>query len=435
MAQSQMKAVNPIPESVSDFMSDIVRRCGKEHANWAQDFTAGFANTLETTVRRQGDETFLLTGDIPAMWLRDSAAQVRPYLVIARHDPDLADIIAGLVRRQIRDILIDPYANAFNEKGDGACWNHDLTEMGPWIWERKYEVDSLCYPIQLAWLLWRNTGMTSQFDSDFRQAAGRILDVWDLERDHARNSHYRFSRVTERSLDTLANNGMGPQCAVTGMTWSGFRASDDACTYSYLVPDNMFAVVVLGYMERIFTEITPDATLADRARKLHASISAGLRNHALTVSRDGSQIWAYEVDGLGHATIMDDGNVPNLISAPYLGFCREDDPTYLNTRRVLLSKENPFYYSGKCVSGIGSSHTPDGYVWPIALSMQGLTSRSQEEKERLLDTLVSIDAGTHLMHEGVNVNDPTQFTRPWFSWSNMLFSELVMDVLGIHVRQ
>lgn len=415
-------------------MADIVRRCGKEHKNWATDFTAGFANTLQTTVRRHGDETFLLTGDIPAMWLRDSAAQMRPYLVVAAQDPDLAELIAGLVRRQMRDILIDPYANAFNEKGDGACWNHDLTDMGPWIWERKYEMDSLCYPIWLAWLLWRNTGMTDQFDDDFEKAVGKILHVWDVERDHAARSHYRFVRTTERSLDTLANDGKGPQVAVTGMAWSGFRPSDDASTYSYMIPDNMFAVAELGHLEQIFTEIVPRPSLASQARTLHASISKGLRDHGLTVSRDGSQIWAYEVDGLGHALVMDDPNGPNLLGAPYFGFCAKDDPTYLATRRVVLSSENPFWYTGSVVSGMGSSHSADGWIWPLGLSMQGLTSTDEGEKERLLDTLVRIDAGTHLMHESVDANDPTRYTRPWFSWSNMLFCELVMDVLGIRVK-
>ncbi len=434
MSESHMTAVNQLPESVADFMADIVRRCGRKHANWATDFQAGFANTLTTTVRRRGDETFLLTGDIPAMWLRDSAAQMRPYLVIARHDPDIATMIAGLVRRQIRDILIDPYANAFNEKGDGACWNHDLTEMGPWIWERKYEMDSLCYPVWLAWLLWRNTGMTTQFDEDFKKAARTIMTVWDHERDHAHNSPYRFTRVTERSLDTLSRNGLGPQCAVTGMAWSGFRPSDDACAYSYLIPSNMFCVTILGYLEQIFTQIVPCPQLAVQAQTLRAHISAGLRDHGLTVSHDGSQIWAYEVDGLGHASVMDDPNGPNLLGAPYFGFCTKDDPTYLATRRVVLSDENPFWYTGSVTSGMGSSHSADGWIWPLGLSMQGLTSTDSGEKERLLDKLVDLDAGTHLMHESVDANDPTHFTRPWFSWSNMLFCELVMDILGIRVR-
>lgn len=427
-------AKNPIPESVSDFMSDIARRLGRDHSSWALNFQTSFANTLETTVKRDGSETFLLTGDIPAMWLRDSTAQVRPYLVLAKEDPAISDLIAGLITKQLKDILIDPYANAFNEFGDGACWSHDQTDMGPWIWERKYEVDSLCYPLQLAWLLYKNTGKTEHFNATYIQALTRILEVWETERNHGEQSPYRFVRTHERSLDTLSRNGLGPQTAYTGMTWSGFRPSDDACTYSYLVPSNMFAAVELNHAHMILTTVLKNPELATRVENLEKSIRQGLHDYALTVNRHGQAIWAYEVDGLGHATVMDDANVPSLLSAPYLGFCDKDDELYLNTRSTVLSKENPFYYQGTYASGIGSSHTWDGWIWPIALSMQGLTSTSEEEKVKLLDTLVSIDAGTHLMHESVNVNNPQEFTRPWFSWSNMLFCELVMDVLGIQVR-
>lgn len=150
-----------IPKSVSDFMQHITDRCGTEHAAWAENFNACFANTLTTTVKRHDDgTTFLLTGDIPAMWLRDSTAQLRPYLALAAEDGDIASLIAGLVRQQFRYITIDPYANAFNEEPNGASWDKDDQSdfSSPWLWERKYEVDSLCYPIQLAWMLYANTG-------------------------------------------------------------------------------------------------------------------------------------------------------------------------------------------------------------------------------------------------------------------------------------
>lgn len=427
----------PIPASVQAFMERITELCGQEHANWAEDFNAGFANTLQTTVKRHEDgTTFLVTGDIPAMWLRDSAAQVRPYLVIAEHDPDLADMIEGLVRQQFRYIGIDPYANAFNEEPNGNTWDPDDQSdfSSPWLWERKYEVDSLCYPIELAWLLHANTGRTSQFDDEFVTGARRILDVFETELDHAANSDYFFIRDCDIPTESLRDEGRGTPVAPTGMTWSGFRPSDDACTYHYLVPSNMFAATAMKRLERIFTDIIPDETLATRAGALRRSIDEGIREHGVTTNRDGERIFAYETDGLGHALIMDDANVPSLLAAPYLGYCAADDPTYLATRRTLLSDENPFYYEGEHAKGIGSPHTPPRYVWPIALSMQGLTSDSQEEKARILDTLVAIDAGTHLMHEGVCVDDPAQFTRPWFSWSNMMFCELVMDYFGIRVR-
>lgn len=431
-------AYSEIPSSVAAFMQRITDLCGDEHADWAENFNACFANTLLTTVNRHDDgTTFLLTGDIPAMWLRDSTAQLRPYLVIADGDGDLASMIAGLVRQQFRFIGIDPYANAFNETPSGATWDPDdrSDQSSQWLWERKYEVDSLCYPIQLAWLLYRNTGCTEQFDDGFVAGVRRILDVFETEQDHTK-SPYFFIRNTTLKTETLGNDGKGSPVAVTGMTWSGFRPSDDACTYHYLVPSNMFASVVMGYLERIFDgTVLDDPDIVARAAALRSSIRNGIETHAKTTNRNGETIYAFETDGLGNHLIMDDSNVPSLLSAPYLGYCANDDETYLATRRTLLSDENPYYYEGACLKGIGSPHTPPRYVWPIALTIEAMTSDDRDHKRRVLDRLVATDAGTHLMHEGIDVDDPTKYTREWFSWSNMMFCELVMDYFGIRVKR
>ncbi|HIX69298.1 MAG TPA: glycoside hydrolase family 125 protein [Candidatus Enterococcus stercoravium] len=428
-------AYKDIPTSVQHFMDEITKKCGEAHADWAVNFNAAFANTLLTTVKRHEDgTTFLLTGDIPAMWLRDSTAQVRPYLVIAKEDEDLAVMISGLVKKQFFYINIDPYANAFNEADNGAGHQDDHTEMNGWIWERKYEIDSLCYPVQLAYLLYKNTGRTDQFNEDFVAGVKKILQVFTTEQDH-NQSPYTFVRDTWREEDTLINEGRGAEVAPCGMTWSGFRPSDDRCIYGYLVPSNMFAVVALGYIEEIFTKVLSDSEIVGTASKLKAEIEAGIEAHGRTTNAAGEDIYAYEVDGLGNATIQDDSNVPNLISAPYLGYGDIHDERYLRTRKTLLSKENPFYYEGTFAKGIGSSHTPENYVWPIAMAMEGMTTADKAEKERILNQLVATDAGTHLMHEGFDVEDPNQYTREWFSWANMMFCELVMDYFDIRVEK
>ncbi|MGM0138296.1 hypothetical protein IGI65_000710 [Enterococcus sp. DIV0755b] len=424
-----------IPRSIQQFMDEITAKCGKEHADWAENFNAAFANTLLTTVKRHDDgTTFLLTGDIPAMWLRDSTAQVRPYLVVANEDEDLAAMISGLVKKQFYYINIDPYANAFNEEANGAGHQSDHTKMNDWIWERKYEIDSLCYPVQLAYLLYKNTGRTDQFNEDFVSGVEKILTVFTTEQDH-NNSPYTFVRDTDRKEDTLINDGKGAEVVPTGMTWSGFRPSDDACQYGYLVPSNMFAVVILGYLEEIFSTVLTDEEIVAWAHKLKVEIEAGIKEHGRITNKAGETIFAYEVDGKGNGTIQDDSNVPNLISAPYLGYGTMEDPQYLATRKTLLSKENPYFYEGKFAKGIGSSHTPENYVWPIAMAMEGMTTTDKAEKERILNQLVATDAGTHLMHEGFNVDDPTQYTREWFSWANMMFCELVMDYFDIQVKK
>lgn len=426
-------AYTEVPASVQEFMDKMSALCEKDHPRWAENFKAGFANTLLTTVRRYDDgTTFLLTGDIPAMWLRDSTAQFRPYLVIAKEDEDIRSMISGLVQRQFRYINMDPYANAFNEEANGNGHQTDDTEMTPWTWERKYEIDSLCYPVQLSYLLYKQTGDTSQFNEDFHEGVKKILHLWKVEQNHD-NSPYNFERDTWRKEDTLTHGGKGTPVAETGMTWSGFRPSDDACIYGYLVPSNMFATVVLGYITELYSTLFDDAEIVAQAKTLKTQIETGIKKFAVVPNKAGEDVFAYEVDGLGGYSIMDDSNVPSLMAAPYLGYCDKEDPTYLATRKTLLSKENPYFYEGKFAKGIGSSHTPENYVWPIALSIEGLTTNDKSEKERILNLLVDCDGGTNLMHEGFDVNDPNQFTRDWFSWANMMFCELVMDFYDIRI--
>lgn len=427
----------PVSTELKKYMEKICDQARAVNPRWAEVFHECFLNTLETTIERLEDgSTFVVTGDIPAMWLRDSTAQVRPYLVLAKEHEDIYDMIAGLVERQFGYILIDPYTNAFNKEpngqGHGAT---DHTQMNDWIWERKYEIDSLAYAIQLAYLLYVNSGRTDHLTETVRKGLVTILDLWRTEQDHAGASPYRFVRDTDRQEDTLPFDGKGSPVGYTGMTWSGFRPSDDRCTYHYLVPSNQFASVVLGYV----AELAPFLGLTQEEIQLAAAlkdqIQAGIERYGIIQNAQGQAVYAYEVDGLGNASIMDDGNVPNLLSLPYLGFCSEDDPIYVATRQTVLSPENPYYYSGKLASGLGSSHTWDQYIWPISLSMEGLTTSHKVEKARILDLLVNTDAGTNQMHESFHVDDDSRYTREWFSWSNMMFCELLLDYFDIRVKR
>lgn len=423
-------------EIIEKWLTDIQKKTA-DHPSWGSVFERCYTDTLDRTISQLEDgTTFVLTGDIPAMWLRDSTAQVKPYLALARKDEKLRQMILGLVERQMAFILMDPYANAFNQAANGRGHQTDHTQMGPWIWERKYEVDSLCYPLQLAYLLWKATGETSHFNPTFFGAAEKIVQLWKLEQHHE-NSPYSFERDTDRLEDTLTHQGKGAPCAYTGMTWSGFRPSDDACIYPYLIPSNMFAVVVLGYLGEIAEQFASEAfsDLAERARQLAQEIDQGIRTFGLTKNQAGETIFAYEVDGLGNQSIMDDPNVPSLLAAPYLGYCQKDDPIYLATRRTILSQENPYYYQGDYAAGLGSSHTFYRYIWPIALAIQGLTTDDKEEKARLLDTMVACDGGTGLMHESFHVDDPTLYSREWFSWANMMFCELVLDYYDVRPEE
>lgn len=389
-----------------------------------------FYNTLETTTEWLEDgTTFVFTGDIPAMWLRDSSAQVRHYIPLAVSDSHYQKMIEGLIKRQMQYIQIDPYANAFNKGPDSRGHTEDATEGNPWVWERKYEIDSLCYPIQLAYLYWKATNSTAMFDDAFKEAVNKIIGLWTVEQKHTEQSSYSFQRFNCPESDTLSHDGKGSPVAYTGMTWSGFRPSDDSCKYHYLIPANMFAVVVLRYVEEIAQDIYKDETLALAAKKLGGEIDAGIKAYGIYKHETFGVIYAYETDGLGNYNLMDDANVPSLLSIPYLGYRSKEDMIYQNTRRFILSEENPYYYAGKAARGIGSPHTPTNYIWHISLVMQALTSDNDAEIQELLRTIISSDGGTGFMHEGFHVDNPNEFTRPWFAWANSLLGELIYKLV------
>ncbi len=364
-----------LPISMQNIISSVSRAL-PQYPQLPKMFADTFSNTYSTTLKQQPDgSVFVITGDIPAMWLRDSAAQVRPYVRLAKHDPHFANLIAGVVKQQAKYVLIDPYANAFNESANGHCHNKDKTDMGDWIWERKYELDSLCAPLVLAHDLWKTTGLTSHVDENFERAAQLIVQTITQEQNHE-TSPYRFERLEGPPSDTLSNAGRGNPVAVTGMSWSGFRPSDDACTYNYLVPSNMLAVVALAKL----AEMPLGEGLQEKALALSNAMKTGIETHAIVEHPTHGKIYAYEVDGLGHHNLMDDANVPSLLAMPYMGYCMPDDPLYRATRRFVLSKDNPYFYDGKAAKGIGSPHTPKDYIWPISLCMQGLTSNDRQEQ-------------------------------------------------------
>lgn len=395
-------------------------------------FAQALTSTLETTVQREPDgTTFVITGDIPAMWLRDSTAQLGPYLLLLEDAPELLDVIVGLLRRQFAYILHDPYANAFNREANGNAYRADDVDSDPWVWERKYEIDSLAFPILLAHRVWRRTGTSEFADATFHAALGAIVDTLRIEQDHEARSAYRFERPGEPASETLSRNGLGSPVARTGMTWSGFRPSDDACVYGYNVPGNLFMASALGHLVELATEVLGDLSLAQRATELRAEIEAGVVAHGVVDHPVHGRIYAYEVDGLGNSLLMDDANMPSLLSLPLLGVCSPDDELYLATRAFVLSDDNPYFFTGTAARGIGSPHTPDAYIWPIALAVQGLTTPDRDEKRALLHMLRDTDAGTYALHEGFHRDDPTQFTRPWFSWASSMFCELVLDYCGI----
>ncbi len=427
-----------IPREMEELINKVKNIYGT-NSKVGQMFEAGFKNTYQTTIIEDNGETFVITGDIPAMWNRDSVAQVKPLLRIVKENQEVDKLIQGVMKSHQKQILRDPYANAHNltpQVGDHS--EDDLPQTDPLVWERKYELDSLCYPLELAYLYWKKTNNQMIFDQDFLKMAEKIVETIKIEQEHQEKSDYYFRRIADWLLfdyperiefETLPNRGTGSEVGITKMSWSGFRPSDDACKYGYLIPANMFAVVTLKYLVEILEKFYPNQSeFQNQVTTLWQEIDEGIQKYGVIDHPKYGKMYAYEVDGLGNYLLMDDANVPSLLSAPYLGYCQIDDEIYQNTRNFILSNDNPYYYEGKIAKGVGSPHTPENYFWHIALAIEGLTTTSESEKKRILKQFIETDAGTNLMHEGINVDNPELYTRPWFSWANSMFAEFILDL-------
>lgn len=377
-------------------------------------FRAALLNTSRQATIAADGTAYVKTGDIPAEWLRDASAQVRPYLFFAKGNMQVSALLRGIIAREGKYLQVDPYANAFT--------------INYRVWEEKFELDSLAYPIILAWDYWKATGDDSVFTGDESRGFDKALETMEREQDHAHNSKYTHPQLhTDRG-------GAGPNpVAYTGMIWTGFRPSDDACRFNYLIPDEMMAVVALGDLAEIERTVYRNLLKSNRAATLRSEVQDGIQEFGEVFTPNYGYIYAYEVDGRGNRILTDDANIPSLLSAPYLGYTKPDAFVYRNTRRFLLSRNDPLYYVGSAARGIGSLHTNDGYVWPLALLIQGMTSTSPSERKTVLDELLASDPGDHLLHESFDPSDPKRYSRKDFGWPNALFSEYVMTQFnGVH---
>jgi len=358
---------------------------------------------------QQDGTTFVSTGDIDAEWLRDSSAVVRPYIGLSLTDPEVARTLRGVIVRQARYINLDPYANAFT--------------LDYHVAERKFEMDSLLYPVWFSYLYWKGTGDRSIFSREVQHAFERVMVTLRTEQHHTSRSKYRHGQ--------LANGGEGSPVGYTGLVWTAFRPSDDPARYQYNIPDNMFAVVVLRDLSEIERSVYHNNAAAQNAWGLGIEIQSAIEQYGQVNLPGFGRLYAYEIDGRGHSNLMDDANVPSLLSIPYYGYVGANDSVYRATRKFVLSARNPFYYEGKFASGIGSPHTPRGYVWPLSLVMQALTASDNAELDRVLGYIAASDVGDHRLHESFNANWPEAYTRDDFAWPNALFAELMNSHRGL----
>ncbi len=424
------------------FISDAVEKeivriqslLTNEKLSWI--FGNCFPNTLETTVHfRIGEDglpdTFVYTGDIQAMWLRDSGAQVWPYVQFADRDPKLREMLAGVINRQFKCINIDPYANAFNDGPTGGGWITDRPKIKPEVHERKWEIDSHCYPVRLAHHYWKTTGDTSVFGNIWLEAIQNIMNTFRAQQRKEGDGGYWFLRSTDRQLDTKNNQGWGNPVKPVGLIASAFRPSDDATTFEFLIPANFFAVTSLRKAAEILTEVNGRYDLAAQCTALASEVETALKEYAIYEHPEHGAIWAYEIDGFGSMQLMDDPNVPSLLGMAYLGDIDINDSVYQNTRRFVWSEDNPYFVRGAAAEGVCSPHIGRwNMIWPMSIMMKAFTSTDDDEIKWCIKTLIDTDAGTGFMHETFHKDNPGNFTRAWFAWQNTLFGELIIKLVN-----
>ena len=406
-----------------------------ENPKLRQMFTGCFPNTLDTTVHLMDDtdgqpDTYVWTGDIPAMWLRDSGAQVWPYVSLCAEDPALGRMIAGVINRQFRLIGIDPYANAFNVEPKGAANKTDVPQADPYVFERKWEIDSHCYPIRLAYEYWKVTGDTSVFGELWLNAIGLTLKTFREQQRYEGHGSYTFLRTTDRQLDTKCVVGRGNPVRPCGLIASAFRPSDDATTFEFLVPSNFMAVSSLRKASEILSTVNAREDLSRECSALADEVSAALKANAVVQHPEYGPIYAYEVDGFGNAFLMDDANVPSLLSLAYLDPSMVSDPVWQNTRRFVWSEDNPYFFRGEAGEGIGGPHIGVENIWPMSIMMRAFTSTCDDEIRDCIAMLLATDAGTGFIHESFHKDDASRFTREWFAWQNSLFGELILKLIA-----
>lgn len=422
-------------------------------------FQNAYPNTLDTAIRWKGvaadnaeeELTFIITGDINAMWLRDSSNQMQSYLPLlnASSDPNsIASLYRGVINLQARYLLTSPYCNSFQppvESGIEIAENDAASEdtvfptySNQSVFECKYELDSLGAFLQISTDYYKATG-DYEFFGKFQwiQAVEAVLKVaYDMmlptygSEGEVLESPYTFTRLTTRATETFANDGIGnPVANGTGLIRSGFRPSDDATIFQLFIPANMMFSSYLATASEIMGKlnVANSASLAQQMSGLSTSLRNAIETYGTVNHPTFGKVYAFEVDGFGSTAIMDDANIPSLLSAPFIGY-EVDEQTYINTRNLILSSTNPYYMRGPVINAIGGPHQGPGMAWPMASIVRILTTNNDEEITNELRQIVSSTDRLGLIHESINTFNQSDWTRQWFSWANGLFGQMILDL-------
>ncbi|KAF1952190.1 hypothetical protein CC80DRAFT_181844 [Byssothecium circinans] len=422
-------------------------------------FQNAYPNTLDTAIKWKGyaannkeeELTFVITGDINAMWLRDSSNQMQSYLPLlnASTDPNsIASLYRGVINLQARYLLDSPYCNSFQppvESGippaENDSQNDDRVTPIPnnaSVFECKYELDSLAAFLEVSENYYKATGDAAFFGKfQWTRAIEAVLKVAEDMKTPTYGSDgsvltspYTFQRYTTRATETLANDGLGnPVANGTGLIRSAFRPSDDSTIYQLYIPANMMFSAYLKSTAEIMSKLNTSnsASLAEKMSSLSDSLKQAIETHGTVQLPDVGKVYAFEIDGFGGQAIMDDANIPSLLSAPFNTY-EVNQETYKNTRALVLSTKNPYYMHGPVINAIGGPHQGPGKAWPMASIVRILTSDNDDEIKSELRQLVSSTDSLGLIHESINSFNARDYTRPWFSWANGLFGQMILDL-------
>ncbi|KYK61989.1 DUF1237 domain protein [Drechmeria coniospora] len=456
------------------FKSDEIERVIKEmtsrmkNPDLARLFENTFPSTTDTTVKFhtkghdtgtvpatssrflwdegawQGPQSFIITGDIVAEWLRDSTNQLRPYQALAKKDPAIFDLLLGAINTQSEYVIESPYCNAFqpppisNLSGTSNGQDdvvHPMYEPSS-VFECKYELDSLAHFLALANDFYEHTGSTTFLNDRWFLALAGLVEVleqqsrptFDPESGRQSRNHYTFQRWTNTGTETLNLQGIGnPLNGGTGLVRSAFRPSDDATILGFFIPANAMMSVELHRTSKLLKAVGKESS-SEALQKWSEKLRAGIMEHGVVKHKKYGDVFAYEVDGYGSSILMDDANYPSLLALPVMGFCDVTDAIYQNTRRMILDRTgNPYYLQGQEFRGIGGPHIGLRNAWPMSLLIQAQTSDDDNEIKECLEFVLN-SSRLGLIHESVDINYPRQYTRSWFAWANGVFAFTILDL-------
>lgn len=450
----------------------------------AQIFRNAFPNTLDTTIlwhvdgvnshalpsrmlTRDRDKwkkdraySFIVTGDINAEWLRDSTNQLAQYQALAKSAPDIKNLLLGAINTQAEFVISSPYCNAFQPPDPSRLppvhsgqedYVHPAYEPGV-VFECKYELDSLANFLSLSNQYHAATGGALDFltpswykalDNVVRVIEAQSTPTFDRETGLFEGNEYTFSRSTRSGTETLNLNGIGnPLAARTGLIRSAFRPSDDATTFGFLIPSNAMMSVELSRTADVLEHAAKADSTSESDAKFLVQVAAdlkrrsevireGIYNYAVVKHPEFGDVFAFEVDGYGSNLLIDDANVPSLLSLPLLGFVKTNDRIYQNTRRMVLTQRgNPYYLSGPNFHGIGGPHIGLRNAWPMSVLVQAMTSDNDDE---IMDCLARVKNVSvfGLINESVDVyrgvgSTGDGMTRSWFAWANSVYARTIL---------